>query len=116
MARDVYFIQCQVTKRIKIGVSKTPAARLKTLQVNSPTKLAIVGILPNIGLEGEARLHEYFNDFVIRGEWFEPAPALLEFIKTHIEVAKDKVWRCGEDDCVVCDLQFKSWWAARTLG
>ena len=33
--------------------------------------------------EEEAKLHRLFDEHRIRGEWFNPAPHLLELIKHH---------------------------------
>lgn len=73
-----YFVQSVDGGPIKIGfTSRTPEERLSALQVGSPTKLRIVGLLP---MDREKELHQRFDKHKSHGEWFNPAKDLLEFI------------------------------------
>lgn len=75
-----YFVQSVDGGPIKIGfTSKDPNERLAALQVGSPTKLRIVGLLPS---NCEKELHKRFADHRSHGEWFHASKDLLEFIAT----------------------------------
>jgi hypothetical protein len=62
----------------KIGFSKNPKAREKTLQAEDP-RLEIVLIVPACK-ETENRLHEIFKSVRKRGEWFELQPHHIDWI------------------------------------
>jgi hypothetical protein len=76
----VYFIQAVSGEGpIKIGyTSRSPKSRLASLQTGNAAKLTIIGAHP--GNQGhESRLHTRFAEFRLHGEWFRPAPPVLEF-------------------------------------
>jgi hypothetical protein len=73
-----YFIQGQVMRLIKIGLAKNISERLNTLQCGSPDNLVV---LKTISGNVERVYHKRFAHFRLHGEWFRPAPELLEFIK-----------------------------------
>ncbi len=76
----VYFIQCEETKLIKIGYSKSPSSRIKTLGTASPGKLTVLKVTAGeTGLERD--LHERFSGDRSRGEWFRPSPELMAEIE-----------------------------------
>lgn len=79
---DVYFIQSVIGGPIKIGTSLFPRGRLVDLQYYSPFKLRIIGTIKGEGYKKEAELHKKFRVYRLHGEWFEPAEALLNYIKT----------------------------------
>lgn len=63
---------------VKIGISATPAARLRELQVGSPHKLAIV-FCANVSSRERARrvevmAHEDAAPWAMSGEWFDIEP------------------------------------------
>jgi len=64
---------------IKIGYAEDVAARLSSLQVGSAEPLHLLGDLPG-DREAEEWLHNRFGHLRVRGEWFLPAPELLDFI------------------------------------
>src|SRR5258708_3236572 len=75
----VYFIQ-QVTglKFIKIGRAQSVECRLHNLQISSPDQLMVVAVIES---EDEDRIyHRQFSQDCVRGEWFRPSNALLNFI------------------------------------
>jgi len=82
MDRYVYFIQAEITKRIKIGIAWNPIRRIKELQVGSPDNLSLLIALRtvNSAVTTERHLHHQFQDCRLHGEWFEPVPELLSFI------------------------------------
>jgi len=73
----VYFIQAKSGGPIKIGKAANVRRRLKALQSASPEKLKILGATRVLS---EPEVHRMFWKERIRGEWFEPSPALLRFI------------------------------------
>lgn len=73
----VYFIQNEATLAVKIGVAADPVSRLATLQTGSDGKLSIIGVLPG-GRALERELHRRFSYARLSGEWFEPAPEILD--------------------------------------
>lgn len=77
----VYFIQAQ-SGPIKIGhTTKTPAARMRELQIGSHEDLKILATQLGTVLD-ERNLHRRFVHLLIRREWFKPAPELLSYITT----------------------------------
>lgn len=69
----VYFMLNRRNKLVKIGFSKDPKYREKTLQSEEP-EIAIMLTIPGT-MEEERMLHEYFKDKRVRGEWFAIAEA-----------------------------------------
>lgn len=63
---------------VKIGVSKSPEARLAKLQTACAEPLALLRVLPG-GQEREAALHARFAHLRLEGEWFRPDEDLLKF-------------------------------------
>ena len=59
----------------KIGRSRDLQRRLAEMQCHHPYNLEVVCWFPNRGHE-EAAWHHCFDDYRIRGEWFEWAPAI----------------------------------------
>lgn len=65
---------------IKIGRSGHPETRMSDLQGASPSRLELLLKVPETILaEGEA--HATFKHLRMHGEWFQPAPDLLDFIE-----------------------------------
>ncbi len=66
----VYFLQCQETKKVKIGISQNFNKRFKEIQSMSPTKLRSLVRFPTIGQGLEVFLHNHFKEYRLHGEWF----------------------------------------------
>lgn len=79
--RRVYFVQPAAGGLVKIGVAADVKSRLATLQTGSPVPLRVLAVLPGGGQAAEAELHERFAHLRSHGEWFEPAPELLAYIR-----------------------------------
>ena len=77
--KQVYFIQGVETKRIKIGVSVDPNARLRSLVASEP--LTLLKAIPG-NVKEEKALHKRFMHLCIHGEWFEPDEELIRFIES----------------------------------
>jgi hypothetical protein len=76
----VYFVQARESGRIRIGVSKDPEARLTNMRVGSPEPLSLM-----FSVDGSAQLEKdiqmKFAHLHVVGEWFEPRPELLDFLR-----------------------------------
>lgn len=78
----VYFIRCGNDGPVKIGTSVNPDRRLYEYRIGCPYSLRFIGVMNgNKRLEG--KLHKMFAEFNIHGEWLEPVPELIEFIKVN---------------------------------
>jgi hypothetical protein len=92
MNQSIYFIQCEKTKAVKIGISSDPLKRLGQLQTGSPGKLAILGTIP--GNEAtEANLHRQFSDRRGHGEWFDLSE---EEVAGLVEQTQFNQWRARQ--------------------
>ena len=67
----LYFIQMDETGYIKIGRSKNPQQRLKTLQTGCPKRLRLILVLERNG-HREAEFHQLLGRWRTLGEWFDP--------------------------------------------
>jgi len=81
----IYFIQSGADGAIKIGYTEgSPYRRMKSIQCNSPQPLRLLGTKTAESkaalLSAEKRLHVAFATHHIHGEWFHPAPELLDYI------------------------------------
>lgn len=69
----VYFIACG--KCVKIGSTYNPDHRLKTFQAGNPYKMRLLYALVcedrEIAYAIEEKVHQFFNEYRIHGEWFE---------------------------------------------
>lgn len=74
----VYFIK--KPDRIKIGLSKDPAKRLKALQTAQDYPLELLAVMEG-GSPLEHMLHEYFSEYCVRGEWYMVTQEMLDFIE-----------------------------------
>ena len=77
--RTIYFIQCETTGLIKIGLANDVRSRLSTMQGCCPTKLNLIAHFDGLRSQ-ERELHLRFAEHKARGEWFKPAPDILEYI------------------------------------
>src|SRR5690242_3049440 len=75
----VYFIQAGEGGPIKIGCAIQPAKRMQELQTGNALKLRLRAVVPG-SLEVERRLHDWFSEWRMQGEWFQPSHALEGFI------------------------------------
>ena len=73
----VYFISCG-NFYIKIGMTKHLQRRLSSIQTGMPFDLKVVGLIEvanrTVAKEVEDYLHELFNEYRKRGEWFDFRP------------------------------------------
>lgn len=78
---DVYYLQCLVTKRIKIGYSVNYRRRHRQLSTAAPGKLVLLATEPGT-MTTESNRHFEFSASHVKGEWFNPTPELLTHIKS----------------------------------
>lgn len=77
----LYFIQC-ATGPIKIGHTSNTDNRLSNLQMGNPNLLTLLAwVMVDDAPAVEKMLHERYREHWIRGEWFSPAPEILELAK-----------------------------------
>ena len=94
----LYFIQCQTTKRVKIGISADVEGRLKWIRQVSPTQVEILcKIKTRSGLESV--LHEQFAKYRLHGEWFEFSDEIREYVE------KQKGYKPVVHRCPTCGRQ-----------
>jgi hypothetical protein len=75
----VYFIQAGKGGPVKIGSAINVHSRLRTLQCAHYEKLAIIKVIPGKA-KRERQIHKDLSAFKIRGEWFEFARDVEEYI------------------------------------
>lgn len=103
MVTTIYFIQCTLTKRIKIGISSDLPARLKNINQGMVAPVTLLGHF-QASYRMEGLLHERFAHLRRHMEWFEDGPDLVEYIESQEwehaadiadqrEVIKQSAWR-----------------------
>ncbi len=65
----IYLIKCATTGLVKVGLTTSIRQRLMTLQIGSPTPLALVATIPG-SAGAEAKLHKRYARARDHGEWF----------------------------------------------
>lgn len=76
----IYFLQAEDLGTIKIGYATTVSQRVADIRGASPVWLEFLGAFPGC-MNEEAILHKYFAEDRMHGEWFRPAPVLLDLIR-----------------------------------
>lgn len=90
LAGDVYFVQAEKLRLIKIGYAKDAGERFRSLQVGSPDKLTLLGAIYSMNAQAmEAELHVRFARLRQHGEWFQPEDELLAFIGREVSDSSD---------------------------
>jgi hypothetical protein len=87
----VYFIATQTDRLVKIGYSRNPKTRIKTLQTSNPKKLLLIGVLEGCK-KVEKFLHIKFYKYRIDGEWFKLTDEILEYIEANTILDKGIVF------------------------
>ncbi len=75
----VYFARAGRGNRVKIGTTSSVTSRMKALSHPLVGKLRVIGVVPG-GYEVEARMHQRFAEYRIKGEWFRLEDELAEFV------------------------------------
>lgn len=81
----VYFAQSE-DGYIKIGCTQNLKSRIRHIQIYNHMKIKLIGKMKG-GRDLEVKLHRKFKQYRKRGEWFNPATELLEYI------ANNKMYR-----------------------
>lgn len=84
----IYFIVDDYDGPIKIGISKNVDKRLSTLQTGNPRELKLMAWIVTQGKsedhETEQKLHRFFSEYRVRGEWFSLTPDhILEVLTSY---------------------------------
>lgn len=75
----MYLISCH--DFVKVGISDDPEFRLITLQVGCPYELRVLAVFKSMNaLQDEARLHQLWKRYEVRGEWFKVPESELSFV------------------------------------
>lgn len=85
----IYFIKH--TDFVKIGYTDNIYKRLSHLQVSSPVKLEVLGLVEGT-FKDEKKYHKEFNNFYSHGEWFYYSQELNDCISM---LNKDLMWKYG---------------------
>ena len=83
----IYFLQDRAKLYIKIGFSESVPSRVASLRTASPNELVLLATCEG-DRDAEAALHRQFAPYREVGEWFRPAPELIQHIQ---RVAADGV-------------------------
>lgn len=79
---SVYFVTCREACAVKIGYSVEPRARLPEIQWGCPLPLTLEAVMPGDHQE-EKRIHGWFADDRITGEWFRLTEMIELVIKNN---------------------------------
>ena len=74
----VYFVQRITGGAIKIGFTMNVTERVRQLQTAVEVPLRLLGFMRGAP-ELETSLHDAFSAYRLTGEWFEPAPELVDY-------------------------------------
>lgn len=77
---------------VKIGSTTDPIHHLDRLQLGTPDELAYVALLPG-GQAHKGYLQRRFADARKRGDWFEPAEAIVELVDRLHQFAEQTIAR-----------------------
>lgn len=79
--RVIYVLKAEGLDRYKIGYSSDVERRLIGMQSLSPVDLECLGVLEG-GVPDERILHDQFDAFRVKGEWFRGSPEMDALVAT----------------------------------
>lgn len=79
---SVYFVTCREANAVKIGFSVEPLARLPEIQWGCPLPLTLEAVMSGTH-QDEARMHRWFAEERITGEWFRLSEMIELVIKNN---------------------------------
>lgn len=79
---SVYIIGNREHGLCKIGVSKDPEQRCRTIQTGFPYPLEVLAVFPGKSFEYEKRLHKRAAPYQLQGEWFRIEGRLKDFLNS----------------------------------
>ncbi len=77
---NIYLIGSVEQMAVKIGKSDNPVKRLNELQTGNPHKLFLYGVIENVNVELENKLHRIMKPLQMEGEWFKLTDKLIQFM------------------------------------
>lgn len=86
----LYFIQAGEGGPVKIGISETPVRRMANMQVGNHERLRLIAVA-RVPIDAESDLHARLVKHHVHGEWFRPAPAVLEIAQSY-EARGHRAW------------------------
>lgn len=96
LPNQIYFMRAEFGDRpIKIGVANDPMARAKKIHAMCPFPISLVATVPG-NIYDEKLIQRHFRAHRIRGEWFNPAPEILDFISTVQSAGMLPVWAIAQ--------------------
>ncbi len=97
----IYFAQALAIGYIKIGFTRSPVKRLAQLKDSSYEDTKMLATMSG-GFKLEKSLHTKFADCRVFGEWFQPTPELLDYIKT-VAIPFDSETAVAEEKLSISD-------------
>jgi len=85
----VYVILAEEVRRIKVGISTSPKARLAGMQTGSPCTLKLLAVARG-SLYDERNLHKKLTQFHAHGEWFDLTDECLGMIEAYMSKMKGR--------------------------
>ena len=77
---NTYIVFNPKSKQIKIGKSKTPENRIRTLETQAGAEFEVLALIES---DLELKLHKKFAEYRTVGEWFEDRDGVIrEYAKT----------------------------------
>jgi Meiotically Up-regulated Gene 113 (MUG113) protein len=87
----VYIIQAKTMRLLKFGRTSRMSVRLSELQIGSPDELTVLWISSAMDFgqacKAEKYLHDKFDPFHVRGEWYSPESEVISFVDGLISAA-----------------------------
>lgn len=80
---------------VKIGISSNPWARVKELQTGSSTKFELLATMKT-DVRSEKKIHEFFEEARLEGEWFLQSDALRLLIEKTVNKEIRSMEQCVE--------------------
>lgn len=82
---NIYVFKDQDSGYIKIGASINPANRLSTIKSRQGKNIVLIATADNCTLGDEKKLHKYFADFNIKGDWFNiNEKVVIDYVNNHM--------------------------------
>lgn len=78
----IYLVGCDESFAVKIGWSRAPKSRMKTLQCGSPVELKMLFYVKAFQ-QNEQHVHRLFKKYKSHGEWFICNREIYEFFKNY---------------------------------
>jgi len=95
MCNFIYIIRQGNSRIFKIGVSKNPTQRCKSLQTGNPHGLKVIFTVPCNGVsayQAESLIHNHLKTEKVKGEWFiiESDDRIVEIAQTMLNTLPKK--------------------------